>query len=94
MIEIIKLLIQTFIDCVECMACSDNVIRAGLTPKPKDVPTLIQILSFECESLSSKKIQPSREDVFTEVFRPPMPEFAVAKITVSLDILSFNVNLY
>lgn len=69
-------------DCIECMACSDNTIRAGLTPKPKDVPTLIQILSFECESLSARKLQPSREDVFTEVFRPPMPEFAVAKITL------------
>lgn len=67
------------------MACSDNVIRAGLTPKLKDVPTLIQVLSFECESLSVRKIQPYREDVFTEVFCPPVPEFAVAKITVSCD---------
>lgn len=78
-----------FLDCIECMACSDNVIRAGLTPKPKDVPTLIQILSFECELASARKIQPFREDVFTEVFRPPVPEFAVAKITVSF-VLLFN----
>ncbi|XP_011642247.1 mannose-6-phosphate isomerase isoform X1 [Pogonomyrmex barbatus] len=69
-------------DCIECMACSDNVVRAGLTPKPKDIPTLIQILSFECESPSARKLQPSREDVFTEVFRPPVSEFAVAKITL------------
>merc|ERR550525_94848 len=27
-------------DCVECMANSDNVVRAGLTPKLIDVPTL------------------------------------------------------
>ena len=27
-------------DCVECMACSDNVVRAGLTPKWKDVSTV------------------------------------------------------
>lgn len=66
------------------MACSDNVIRAGLTPKPKDVETLIQVLSFECKS-SVKKIQPFREDTFTHVFRPPVSEFAVAKITVSFD---------
>lgn len=83
-----------FSDCIECMACSDNVIRAGLTPKPKDVPTLIQILSFECESASARKIQPFREDVFTEVFRPPIPEFAVAKITVSFNVLPFNITLY
>jgi mannose-6-phosphate isomerase len=34
-------------DCVECMACSDNVIRAGLTPKHKDVPTLIAMLTYK-----------------------------------------------
>jgi mannose-6-phosphate isomerase class I len=33
-------------DCVECMACSDNVVRAGLTPKLKDVETLVQMLTF------------------------------------------------
>lgn len=70
------------------MACSDNVIRAGLTPKPKDIKTLIQILSFECKSV--KKIQPFREDMFTQVYRPPVSEFAVAKITVSFNILLFN----
>jgi len=33
-------------ECVECMATSDNVIRAGLTPKFKDVPTLIDNLTY------------------------------------------------
>ncbi len=32
---------------VECMANSDNVVRAGLTPKFKDIPTLIDILTYE-----------------------------------------------
>lgn len=32
---------------VECMANSDNVVRAGLTPKFKDIETLIDILTFE-----------------------------------------------
>lgn len=27
-------------NCIECMANSDNVVRAGLTPKYKDVKTL------------------------------------------------------
>ena len=27
-------------DCIECMATSDNVVRAGLTPKKRDVKTL------------------------------------------------------
>ncbi|XP_011160062.2 mannose-6-phosphate isomerase isoform X2 [Solenopsis invicta] len=66
-------------NCVECMACSDNVIRAGLTPKPKDVETLIKVLSLES---SVQKIQPLQEDMFTQVFYPPVSEFAVAKINV------------
>ncbi|XP_012284804.1 mannose-6-phosphate isomerase [Orussus abietinus] len=69
-------------DCVECMACSDNVIRAGLTPKLKDVPTLLHMLSYTYESASKKRFQPSREDECTEIFRPPIPDFAVAKITI------------
>lgn len=64
------------------MACSDNVIRAGLTPKPKDLPNLMQSMAFDC-SCPVQKLLPCREDVYTEVFRPPVPEFAVAKITVS-----------
>ena len=34
-------------DLVECMANSDNVVRAGLTPKPKDVDTLLSMLDHE-----------------------------------------------
>jgi mannose-6-phosphate isomerase len=33
-------------DCVECMACSDNVVRAGLTPKYKDKVTLVDMLTY------------------------------------------------
>jgi mannose-6-phosphate isomerase len=34
-------------DLVECMACSDNVIRAGLTTKYTDVESLLETVSFE-----------------------------------------------
>jgi mannose-6-phosphate isomerase len=33
-------------DCVECMALSDNVVRAGLTPKFKDVTVLCSMLNY------------------------------------------------
>ena len=33
-------------DVVECMAASDNVVRAGLTPKFKDVTTLVSMLTY------------------------------------------------
>ena len=33
-------------DLIECMTCSDNVIRGGLTPKFKDVDTLVSSLDY------------------------------------------------
>lgn len=69
-------------DCVECMACSDNVVRAGLTPKPKDVSTLCNMLTYICESASAKRFPGIRENACTHIFRPPVPDFAVARINV------------
>jgi mannose-6-phosphate isomerase len=34
-------------ECVECMALSDNVVRAGLTPKLKDCETLCKMLAYK-----------------------------------------------
>ena len=33
-------------ECAECMATSDNVVRAGCTPKFKDVSTLVTMLTY------------------------------------------------
>jgi len=33
-------------DIVECMACSDNVVRAALTPKLKDLDVLCEMLDY------------------------------------------------
>lgn len=34
-------------ESVECMANSDNVIRAGLTPKQRDVKILCSMLTYK-----------------------------------------------
>jgi mannose-6-phosphate isomerase class I len=34
-------------ECIECMATSDNVVRAGLTPKYRDVQTLCSMLTYK-----------------------------------------------
>merc|ERR1719277_1427799 len=34
-------------DIVECMACSDNVVRGGLTPKYKDLDVLCDMLVYK-----------------------------------------------
>jgi len=70
-------------DCVECMACSDNVVRAGLTPKFKDVPTLCSMLTYTTSAASDKVFRGVSTDQFTTVWRPPVDDFAVAMIKVS-----------
>lgn len=34
-------------ECIECMATSDNVVRAGLTPKHRDIQTLLSMLTYQ-----------------------------------------------
>ena len=66
------------------MACSDNVVRAGLTPKHRDVETLCSMLTYSCEPASAKCFQGIQEDEYTLRFSPPIPDFSVAKICVSM----------
>ena len=66
------------------MACSDNVVRAGLTPKFKDVETLCSILEYNCQAVSdilfTSRLDP--DDQFSTIYDPPIPEFTIAKIQV------------
>ena len=57
---------------VECMASSDNVIRAGLTPKFKDIPALMEV---------TNDLQPIlyAADGPDYVYAPPVSEFRVAR---------------
>ncbi|XP_077297025.1 mannose phosphate isomerase [Arctopsyche grandis] len=71
-----------FGDCIECMACSDNVVRAGLTPKFIDVPTLIEMLIYESQAVDNIIFKPITEDAYTKVWRPPVKDFAVAEIRI------------
>lgn len=70
-------------NCVECMACSDNVIRAGLTPKFKDVEQLLRQLNYAGAAADTKVFQPRQVDEYTEVFVPSVRDFAVAKIEMT-----------
>lgn len=40
-------------EIIESMACSNNVVRAGLTPKAIDKETLLKMLTYECISYLS-----------------------------------------
>lgn len=67
-------------DCVECMACSDNVVRSGLTPKLIDVDTLCNMLEYK--SSSNPKFQPVERNPYTLDYIAPVPDFSVSKLTV------------
>lgn len=64
---------------MECMATSDNVIRAGLTPKLRDVPNLISSLTYEAGDASRHGVRATAFEScpHTRVFDPPVPEFSV-----------------
>uniref|UniRef100_A0A915E370 mannose-6-phosphate isomerase n=1 Tax=Ditylenchus dipsaci TaxID=166011 RepID=A0A915E370_9BILA len=75
-----------FGDCIECMACSDNTIRAGLTPKYKDVDTLCQNLTYKMSDCPY--FQPSEYcDGVVEYSPPGISEFAVHKISSEASFL-------
>lgn len=85
--------IYSITDCIECMACSDNVVRAGLTPKYKDVPTLCEMLNYRCAT-SSENLFPCHTDStdeFISVYDPPVDDFAVHSIRVPKTISSYEI---
>jgi mannose-6-phosphate isomerase len=67
-------------EMIECMACSDNVVRAGLTPKLVDVPTLVDMLTYRAgmpETTAGKPV-----DRFCTRYQPPVSDFCVETITI------------
>jgi len=69
-------------DCVECMSCSDNVVRAACTSKYKDVNTLVEMLTY---NLGKPHIYHSNENIFNEeiIYRPPINEFCLGKYKIT-----------
>ncbi|EKV06150.1 Mannose-6-phosphate isomerase [Penicillium digitatum] len=78
-------------DIIECMASSDNVVRAGFTPKFKDVNTLTQMLTYSYAPIEEQKIQATdypyvilNATAYSSassamLYDPPIDEFSVIK---------------
>ncbi|ORZ31303.1 RmlC-like cupin domain-containing protein [Catenaria anguillulae PL171] len=67
-------------DCIEVMATSDNVVRAGLTPKFKDVDTLTSMLTYTQGGAHAGMLAPvahAGNQGKTVVYDPPIDEFTV-----------------
>lgn len=78
-------------DIIECMASSDNVIRAGFTPKFQDVDTLTDILTYDHDPPEQQLLQPVDYPYVTLnttayssnssslLYDPPIEEFSVVR---------------
>ncbi|KAF8798497.1 RmlC-like cupin [Phlegmacium glaucopus] len=53
----------------ECMANSDNVIRAGLTPKLRDIPNLISNLTYTASPPSKHVVEPKLKLLYPKFMR-------------------------
>ena len=73
------------------MASSDNVVRAGFTPKFQDIPTLTTMLTYSYAPISEQKMHPTDYPYITlnsiayssgssaTLYDPPIEEFSVVK---------------
>lgn len=61
---------------IECMANSDNVVRAGLTNKFKDIDTLVEMLNYKMEEIPVTK----RNDLGEFTYSVPTDEFRIINI--------------
>lgn len=69
------------------MATSDNVVRAGLTPKLRDVDTLVRMLTYEAGPSSDQLLEPTEwnDDPSTLLYDPPIAEFSVLRTHLAKD---------
>ncbi|PHH62311.1 hypothetical protein CDD81_7231 [Ophiocordyceps australis] len=85
-------------DIIECMAASDNVVRAGLTPKFKDVDTLVHMLTYNHAPIEAQKMAPTEYPYATlnrtaygtgsavTLYDPPIEEFSVLRTVLRGDM--------
>jgi len=78
-------------DCLECMACSDNVVRAGLTPKFKDIETLCSMLNYEPGTVDRFRTKWNQVDEFYQVYTVPVPDFAMARVCLPASAGSYKI---
>lgn len=68
---------------IELMACSDNVIRGGLTPKHVDIPELLKIV--DCREIEPEIIARAPENSRMFTYPTPAKDFALTKICYQRD---------
>lgn len=84
-------------DIIECMAASDNVVRAGFTPKFKDVKNLVDMLTYTYDSPEKQKMaiescsKAHGEAKLSVLYDPPIAEFSVLQtIFDKLNLIQYH----
>jgi mannose-6-phosphate isomerase len=72
---------------LECMSNSDNVIRAGLTPKFKDVNNLLKVLTYD---LAQPKILKGSKKAHSVVYKTNAKEFEIQIFSLIKNELKFQ----
>ncbi|MFE5580362.1 mannose-6-phosphate isomerase, class I [Kitasatospora sp. NPDC056531] len=65
--------------CVELQANSDNVLRAGLTPKHIDVPELLKVVVFEPDAARVVRPVPVAATPGEQLYPVPIDEFRLSR---------------
>lgn len=68
-------------DNIQVMACSNNVVRAALTPKFRDVNLLVEMLTY---NMGGPAVLPAEAvDQYRKRYTPPINDFEIQVIEVS-----------
>lgn len=67
-------------ELIECMACSDNVVRAGLTKKYQDTMTLVEMLDYHQNAVKKITGEPLKGLERCKRYQTPAKEFVVDSI--------------
>lgn len=68
---------------IELMACSDNVIRGGLTPKHIDIEELLKVI--DCQEIEPKIIPKASEHLPIIDYATPAKDFALTRISYQVN---------
>lgn len=81
-------------DGVEVMATSDNVVRAGLTPKFMDVDTLLAMLTYNPGSFE-EAFRPAASGEAVQLYQPPAryPDFSLYRVETTPEKRSIALRL-
>lgn len=81
-----------FSECIECVSCSNNTIRAACTSKFIDIDTLCEVLNYRMTDPSYYFVSPAVLENFPHirVYDPDCEDFTLHEVKVSLSSFFFS----